>query len=112
MSSFLAPNTRSNAASAIISRLFEGFWRLWLLMYSQIRFVISVRGSGSDPTIWASSGEGRIGFIKAGLSFFSVFVVIIPAAQVSLRQSACVGRLLNVRPRAHLDASVLTCFPD
>src|SRR4051812_41922664 len=53
----------------MISRLFCGFCNLFFLMWAQIFFVTSLRGSGSEPTTLASSAEGCIGFIKALLLF-------------------------------------------
>src|SRR5512134_1016602 len=42
-------------------------------MYTQRRFVISVRGSGFDPTTAASAESGVSGFMNAGFTFRFAF---------------------------------------
>jgi hypothetical protein len=59
------PKIFLSAASAMISRLLAGFWRLFFLIYSQTLLTTSPRGSGSDPTITARSSDGCRGFCKA-----------------------------------------------
>src|SRR5215212_2681854 len=59
------PNTAWRLVSAMISRLFCGFWSLCFLMYSQTRRTTSGRERGAEPTMAASSAEGCKGFVKA-----------------------------------------------
>ena len=67
----LAVKTAFSLASARISRLFAGSWRLFFLMYSQIFETVSPRESWPAPTTAASSAEGVKGFCRAFV-FFSV----------------------------------------
>src|SRR5947207_9839748 len=64
-------------------------------MYAQIFFVTSLRGSGSVPTMLASSSEGCMGFIKA-LFFafgvvFAIFAPSIGGKGAQLRHRNCNG---------------------
>src|ERR671932_2492210 len=62
------PNTAFSLPSATISRLFSGFWRLCFLMYSQTLLTASGRDRGLEPTTAASSLDGCMGFMRAGLA--------------------------------------------
>src|SRR6185437_12499665 len=82
MFSFLALKIGCSLSSASISRLFLGFCSLCFLIWAHIFFVTSVHGSGSAPTIFARSSEGRIGVINALivalLDFFGIFLSFAP----------------------------------
>src|SRR5207237_6297026 len=69
MSNLLPPKIGCSFSSARISRLFFGFWSLFFLMCAQIFLVISLRGSGSVPTIFARCSEGCMGFMMPLLVF-------------------------------------------
>ena len=65
--------------------------------------MISVRGSGSVPTISASSADGRIGFMSAGFGFFSVVVVIIPPPLIESIDTEATALAVSVNKGAELD---------
>src|SRR5688500_18697193 len=53
-------------SSALIMRRSFASWSPFRLMYSHSFLVLSVRGSGDDPTMAASCELGVIGFMNAG----------------------------------------------
>jgi hypothetical protein len=69
---FLPPNTRPSLSSALMLRRCFASWRPFRLIYCQSFYVISVRGSGPDPTTAESASSGCIGFMNAafGVRFF------------------------------------------
>src|ERR1044072_2525851 len=55
------PKIFFSLSSARISRLFCGFWRLFLRIWSQTLLTTWLRGNGSGPVIAARSADGFTG---------------------------------------------------
>src|SRR6476620_12517153 len=107
MSSFLLPKIGCNLSSAMISRLFSGFWSLFFLMCAHIFFVTSLRGSGSVPTIFESSADGVMGFMNA-LFFVALpasFAMSLSGLRIELNQSNSNGIGRDVPNRECLEDS-------